>query len=92
MKSPTKLRANCGAGFGAGLYWNLVRFGAIRCETGRAYKCNKNTDLYGSMLEGAALCKAVENGLKIRRASARGGSTPLGTTLVQNISFELNDL
>src|SRR6266436_7663859 len=73
IQSPTSLEPKCGAG----LYRSLVRFRAIRCETDATYKHNINNDLNGYLLEGATPCKAVENGLKIRRPLRSWGSIPL---------------
>jgi hypothetical protein len=58
-----------GAGSGAGLYRNLVRFGAIHCKASRNRKHPKMNELCNGKQARAAPCKSQKNGLKIRCVS-----------------------
>jgi len=65
-----------GAGFGAGLYRNLVRSNAFPCNGYTGYKPFTPNELCDYLQALATECENVENGLKIRRGQPRGGSTP----------------
>lgn len=65
-----------GAGFGAGLYRNLVQLYAFPCKVQDARILLSINQLCSPLQALATRCKGAENGLKIRRGQPRGGPPP----------------
>ena len=84
-RSKQHSRFKSGAGFGAGLYCDLVRFGAVPCEVEIWYMLLHIGDLCATAQRGAGQCLNLKIGLKIRGPQGCGGSSPFIRTSLMMI-------